>query len=95
MYRLVRWSQHRLAPGVRTLVGMVLMIGGVLGFLPILGFWMFPLGVAVAIADLPPLRHGALAERNAAPLSRRHDQRHARKRGAIGHVAVTPQNSDR
>jgi predicted PurR-regulated permease PerM len=56
MYRLVRWSQRRLPPGVRTLVGSLLMVGGVLGFLPILGFWMFPLGVAVAIADLPPLR---------------------------------------
>lgn len=32
------------------------MIGGVLGFLPILGFWMFPLGFALAIADFPPLR---------------------------------------
>ena len=32
------------------------MIGGMLGFLPILGFWMFPLGVAVVAADFPPLR---------------------------------------
>jgi len=32
------------------------MIGGVFGFLPILGFWMFPLGLALAIADFPPLR---------------------------------------
>jgi predicted PurR-regulated permease PerM len=56
MYRLVRWAQRRLPPGVRTLVGVALMIGGVLGFLPVLGFWMFPLGVAVAITDVPPLR---------------------------------------
>ena len=32
------------------------MIGGVFGFLPILGFWMFPLGLALVIADFPPLR---------------------------------------
>lgn len=29
------------------------MIGGVLGFLPILGFWMFPLGMAFIALDLP------------------------------------------
>ena len=29
------------------------MIGCVLGFLPILGFWMFPLGMAFIALDLP------------------------------------------
>ncbi len=32
------------------------MIGGVLGFLPILGFWMLPLGVAFIMLDIPPMR---------------------------------------
>jgi hypothetical protein len=41
---------------VRSLLGLVLMAGGLVGFLPILGFWMFPLGVALVIADFPPLR---------------------------------------
>jgi hypothetical protein len=34
---------------------LVLMVGGVFGFLPILGFWMVPLGIAVAAADVLPL----------------------------------------
>lgn len=55
-YRLVRWAQRRLPPGVRTLLGILIMAGGLLGFLPILGFWMFPLGAALAITDFPPLR---------------------------------------
>jgi hypothetical protein len=55
-HRLMRWAQRRLPPGIRTLCGLVLMAAGVLGFLPILGFWMFPLGVALVIADFPPLR---------------------------------------
>ena len=29
------------------------MIGGVFGFLPILGFWMFPLGMAFVALDIP------------------------------------------
>ncbi|WP_425091224.1 hypothetical protein [Tropicimonas sp. S265A] len=42
-------------PGFRWLVGVLLMLGGVLGFLPILGFWMIPLGLAVAALDVMPL----------------------------------------
>jgi hypothetical protein len=55
-YRTLRWAQRYLPPGVRTLVGVALMAGGVLGFLPILGFWMLPLGIAIASLDFPPLR---------------------------------------
>ncbi len=31
------------------------MVGGVFGFLPILGFWMIPLGLAIAALDIRPL----------------------------------------
>jgi predicted PurR-regulated permease PerM len=55
-YRLVRWAHRRLPPVVRSLLGVLLMAGGIVGFLPILGFWMFPLGVALVISDFPPLR---------------------------------------
>jgi uncharacterized membrane protein len=40
----------------RQLLGIVLVIGGILGFLPILGFWMVPLGLVVLSIDLPYLR---------------------------------------
>ena len=33
------------------------MIGGVFGFLPILGFWMLPLGIAFVALDIPSTRH--------------------------------------
>nr|WP_255553679.1 hypothetical protein [Maritimibacter sp. DP1N21-5] len=42
-------------PGTRVLVGLLLMVGGVFGFLPVIGFWMLPLGVAVAAMDIRPL----------------------------------------
>jgi hypothetical protein len=37
-------------------IGMFLMLGGILGFLPILGFWMLPLGLLVLSYDLPMVR---------------------------------------
>jgi hypothetical protein len=33
------------------------MIGGVFGFLPILGFWMLPLGIAFVALDFPFTSH--------------------------------------
>ena len=47
------WAKEKVPYGIRTLLGILLMIGGVLGFLPILGFWMFPLGMAFIALDLP------------------------------------------
>lgn len=32
---------------LRIMIGVSLLIGGVLGFLPVLGFWMIPLGFLV------------------------------------------------
>ena len=55
-YRSMRWAQRRLPAGVRSLLGVVSMAGGLVGFLPVLGFWMFPLGVVLVVSDFPPLR---------------------------------------
>ena len=41
---------------LRKTVGMLLVIGGLLGFLPVLGFWMVPLGVALLAVDYPIVR---------------------------------------
>ena len=41
---------------VRIGLGMLLVGGGLLGFLPILGFWMIPLGFLVLSIDLPGFR---------------------------------------
>ncbi|GGH21958.1 hypothetical protein SAMN05444007_102336 [Cribrihabitans marinus] len=38
--------------GLRIVVGVLLILGGFLGFLPVLGFWMIPLGVMVAALDV-------------------------------------------
>lgn len=48
--RLPGWRPARLG------LGLALVAGGMLGFLPILGFWMIPLGLSVLAVDSPPLR---------------------------------------
>ena len=55
----VRLLQATLAPGavwVRVPLALVVMASGFVGFLPILGFWMLPLGLALLALDLPFLR---------------------------------------
>lgn len=59
----------KLPPVVRTLVGVTLVIAGVLGIvLPVLGFWMAPLGLVFIAIDVPPARRRleAWLERNSA-----------------------------
>ncbi len=46
-------------PGMRWIrrpLGVLLVIGGVLGFLPVLGFWMVPFGLLLLAEDYPPLQ---------------------------------------
>ena len=59
--RWVRWADARLPRGVRSVLGLLLAVAGVFGFLPILGFWMLPLGGALIALDIPPLRRRLLA----------------------------------
>jgi hypothetical protein len=40
----------------RIAIGVVLVLFGLLGFLPILGFWMVPLGLIILSADIPAVR---------------------------------------
>ena len=63
------WALENLPPGVRFVLGLALMAGGIVGFLPILGFWMFPLGVGFVAMDIPPARRRLRRwlERYAAP----------------------------
>jgi purine-cytosine permease-like protein len=41
---------------LRVVLGLVFVFGGFLGFLPILGFWMLPLGLLILSIDFPPVR---------------------------------------
>lgn len=41
---------------VRLPLGLALIAGGFLGFLPVLGFWMLPLGLLLLAQDIPFLK---------------------------------------
>jgi len=43
-------------PATRIPIGIAFVIGGIFGWLPILGFWMIPVGLVILSADIPWLR---------------------------------------
>ena len=52
----VRWLRKPGSGWTRIPLGIILILGGVVGFLPILGFWMVPLGFLVLAIDVPFVR---------------------------------------
>lgn len=56
-YVTLKWGDDHVPFGLRSVIGVIFVIGGVIGFLPIVGFWMLPLGVALIALDLPWTRH--------------------------------------
>lgn len=57
--RAIRGLRRPEALWLRLLVGVLLILGGLLWFLPLLGFWMLPLGVLL-IAEVVPVVRRAL-----------------------------------
>jgi hypothetical protein len=41
---------------IRLGLGLLLVAGGLVGFLPVVGFWMIPLGLLVLSVDIPAVR---------------------------------------
>jgi hypothetical protein len=50
------WVLRPEAKWLRIPLGLLLILGGFLGFLPILGFWMVPLGALLLAEDFPLVR---------------------------------------
>lgn len=54
------YSRALRAPApLRWTLGLLLIAGGCLGFLPVLGFWMIPLGVLLLASGSPRVREAA------------------------------------
>ncbi len=64
--RAMEWLRCPGAGWVRVPLGLALILGGVVGFLPILGFWMLPLGALLLAEDLPFLKRPTLRALGAA-----------------------------
>lgn len=56
-YVTLKWGDDHVPFGLRSVLGVVFVIGGVLGILPLVGFWMLPLGAALIALDFPWTRH--------------------------------------
>ena len=52
----IRWVRRPGAAWVRWPLALALIAGGLVGFLPILGLWMLPLGLVLIAQDVPILR---------------------------------------
>ena len=61
----------------RTALGIVLIFFGILGFLPVVGFWMIPLGLLILSQDFVSVRR--FRRRWTVKISRWWAQRQARK----------------
>jgi hypothetical protein len=54
--RILRWLRNPEAKWIRSPLGGLLVLGGLLSFLPILGIWMLPLGLLLLAQDIPLLK---------------------------------------
>lgn len=54
--RFVSWLRKPSSRLVRFPLAILLVLGGLLSFLPILGLWMLPLGLVLIAQDIPPLQ---------------------------------------
>ncbi|MBW7837928.1 MAG: hypothetical protein H3C28_14980 [Sphingomonadales bacterium] len=56
----IRFGRHKInipdSQLVRMALGVILILGGLVGFLPVVGFWMLPLGMLVLSYDFPLVR---------------------------------------
>lgn len=50
------WIRDHVPPGLRTLLGLLLIAGGIFGVLPVLAFWWIPAGIMVIALDIRALR---------------------------------------
>ena len=56
LFLLVLLAVFRVTAWLATLIGSILVILGLFGFLPLLGFWMIPLGLLILSVDIAIVR---------------------------------------
>ena len=56
MSRALAWRLSPAAILIRLPLGLLLVVGGIFSFLPVLGIWMLPLGILLIAVDVPFVR---------------------------------------
>jgi hypothetical protein len=56
MSNSIRWLRKPSSFAVRLVVALLLILGGIFSFLPVLGIWMLPLGLMLIAQDVPFLQ---------------------------------------
>jgi hypothetical protein len=59
--RFIRWLRMPSSFAVRLVIAILLILGGIFSFLPILGIWMLPLGLLLIAQDVPLLQKPLVA----------------------------------
>jgi hypothetical protein len=54
--RFIRWLRMPFSFAVRLAIAVLLILGGIFSFLPVLGIWMLPLGLLLIAQDVPFLQ---------------------------------------
>jgi hypothetical protein len=54
--KFVGWLRRPASRYARIPLALLLILGGIFGFLPVLGLWMLPLGLLLFAQDVPVLR---------------------------------------
>ena len=57
----IRWLRKPNSFAVRVIVAIMLVLGGIFSFLPVLGLWMLPLGLLLISQDVPFLQKPLVA----------------------------------
>lgn len=85
------WLIRPEAKWLRLPLSCLLIAGGTLGFLPVLGFWMLPIGALLLGEDIPPVRRFTL--HGLGRVQRWWDARRERRRNARRDVKTGETNT--
>jgi hypothetical protein len=59
--QFIRWLRMPSSFAIRLVIAMLLILGGIFSFLPVLGLWMLPLGLLLIAQDVSPLQKPLVA----------------------------------
>jgi hypothetical protein len=59
--QFIRWLRMPSSFAIRLVIAILLILGGIFSFLPVLGLWMLPLGLLLIAQDIPLLQEPLVA----------------------------------